>query len=371
MIVSRRNPDTGEPIEEASNLQTVKPEDQEKLAFILRKNVFDAKYAHYQEANNSEIEFINPDLWDLLKEHLGHYPYHVFRDSPVTLPSPYEPIVFYFDELSAAVLQSNQDEAENKRVARQDLKRLLTVISGGNSGDAKLDKYFKMRPNYKKPTLQNTSEPETIQFADLWTVFPPGTLVYGQPFQNEHQVFVVKDNCVTWPEKNLKRTGGRNYNPWEMDVWTYDWKDSTFRRTDFTLMFEDFDGHLPLTSLPYFPFELHPDHNTVRKQLIERGQRFRSICETKEGQRLFDYGGYAISEQKGFSGMKYDNEVGCYSIMWSLGAKTLMEVIHLSLGRIYGGLAIYKFECSVRHIEICRESQPRKRRVVCPDGQVH
>ncbi|CAG8972133.1 hypothetical protein HYALB_00008138 [Hymenoscyphus albidus] len=308
VVIIRSDPETGEPIEQASKLQTVKREDQKQRAFILRKNVFDAKFMRYQLANSSEIDIINPELWELLKEHLGHYPYHIFRDSPVTLQSPFEPIIFHFDELSSVAQQSTQDETDAQRVAREDMKRLLDVISSGDSGDEKLDKYFKMRPNYRKQVEENTIDPETIQFMDLWTAFPPGTLIFGKPFQGEDQVFVVKDNCSTWPQKLPMRNGGRTYNPWELDAWTYDWKDGNFRRIDFTLEFEEFDGHLPLTSLPYFPFELHPQHEDVRKRLIERGMKFRKICEAKEDQRLFDYGGQAISEQKGFA--KHDKEGG-------------------------------------------------------------
>lgn len=315
MVVSRRNPATGEPIEEDSKLQTVKHEDEKKRAFVLRKKVFDDKFAKFQNDNSSEIDIINPDLWNLLKKHLGDYPYHIFRDSPVTLYSPYENIVFEFDALRAASQHSPQDETEAMRVAREDLGRLLNVISGGDSGDAKLDKYFKMRPNYKRPNQLNKAEPETIQFTDLWTVFPPGTLVYGRPFQNEHQVFVVKDNAFPWPERSTRLTFGRQYDPWELDAWTYDWKDGSFRRSDFTLKFEEFEGHLPLTSLPYYPFDMKSDSDAIRKDLIQRGHKFRAVCEAKEGQRLFEYGGLAISEHKGFSGMKYDSPVSRYPSM--------------------------------------------------------
>lgn len=249
--------------------------------------------------DSSEIEILNLNLWGLLKEHLGDYPYHTFRESPVTLDSPYEAIVFNFDALEGVEKETPKDDDD--KLAREDLGRLLRAISGGSSGDQKLDKYFKLRPTYRSSA--------TITFQDLWTVFPPGTLVYGRPFQNEHQVFVVKDNALTWPLKDQQRSGGRDYYPWKLEAWSYDWRDGTFRRTDYTLLFEQFEGHLPLTMLPYYPLHLHQEQEKVRQELVERGKRFRRYCQAKEGERLFEYQGKAVSEKTGFSNLKQDDEV--------------------------------------------------------------
>lgn len=258
--------------------------------------------------DSSEIEVLNPFLWDLLKEHLGDYPNHTFRESAVTLYSPYEPLVFEYDRLRHVADETPKDD--NDKQARKDLHSLLDAMSGGASGDESLDKYFKMRPNYFKTVSgERASEPQTVTFMDLWTVFPPGTLVYGKPFQDQHQVFVVKDNLQTWPFKDEQRSGGRDYFPWKLEAWSYDLQDRTFRRADYTLIFEDFDGHLPLEMLPYYPFQLHPQHADVREELIERGKLFRRYCQAKEGERLFLYDGRAVHEKTGFSNMKQMDEV--------------------------------------------------------------
>ena len=145
------------------------------MAFVLRKTVHDQ---FSDEENSSEIDIINLDLWNILKEHLGDYPYHIFRASPVTLVSPYEPIVFAWDVLTKAARQEAKDERDKQ--ARHDLQNLLDILSGGASGDSKLDKYFK-----SGRTCINEG---SIHFDELWTIFSPGTLVYGTPFQDEGQV---------------------------------------------------------------------------------------------------------------------------------------------------------------------------------------
>ncbi|KAF4462794.1 AAA family ATPase [Fusarium albosuccineum] len=300
VVINRTDPDTGEAIEENSKLQTSQDKDvnNDKYAFILRKNVQDSNDSG---PSSSEIEITSSDLWALLKNHLGHYPYHIFRGSPVTLSSPYEAIIFQFDDL---LLETQKvPENDNDKQTRDDLKLLLDTISSGSSGDERLDKYFKMRPNYKK------QDQETIQFEDLWTIFPPGTLVYGGPFQGQPQVFVVKDNWRPWPwpKSDTGRAGGNNLE-WYLDAWSYDWRDGSFSRNLLELDFEPFDGHLPLTSLPFYPFKLHPDYDIVRAELIERGKQFRKICEAKEGSRLFEYKGKTIFERKGFLAMRNADE---------------------------------------------------------------
>ncbi|KAI1113380.1 hypothetical protein F5Y14DRAFT_213449 [Nemania sp. NC0429] len=290
VIISKVDED-GEPIESEGELQTTIKEDNSEYAFILKRFVFDSTS---QNSGSSEINITNPELWDLLKFHLRWYPYHIFSDSPVTLNSPFEPIVFSWDLLEAA----SKDGADTNRQAKDDLKLLLDTISSGKSGDQKLDKFFKSRSNYKG------QQQETVQFDDLWTIFAPGTLIYGKPFQNEDQVFVVKDSRWPWPRQGA-RPG--EYPPWSLEAWSYDWDGSSFRRTIYILNFEHFDGHKPVTTLPYYPLKMHADPEEVRSRLIKRGKLFQRYCNTKNESRMFDYKGYAILEKKGFSGMKTED----------------------------------------------------------------
>jgi hypothetical protein len=306
IVVNVRNAE-GESVEKQDDPQKPKDTDLEDYAFILKKNVYPKTATVDYDTDPSEIEILSTGLWGLLRESLGWYPYHIFRESPVTLESPFEAIVFQWEELQTVAQQATVDGKDKQ--AREDLKLLLDTISGGSSGDEKLDKYFKARPNYKK------SGTETVQFADLWTVFPPGTLIYGKPFQDEDQVFIVIDNKLTWPQTD-RSTG--NPAPWRLEAWTYDWNNKSFGRTSFIIEFNPFDGHLPLTSLEYYPFQLHPLYGKIWKGLVERGRTFRRICTVEEGSQLFEYAGNAILEKKGFVGISQDDQV-CVKIRHEQG----------------------------------------------------
>jgi hypothetical protein len=283
--LNKPDPDTGERKDQLPTDPTpIIPRDTSH-AFTLRKNF----YQH--EGSDGEIEINDLGLWKLLKDLLRHYPYHTFQGDPVTLYSPYEPIILNWEKLeSAAMTPPNVGEDGQ---ARSDLKLLLDTILSG-SGDAKLDKFFRTRASNR--------EQKTVTFETLWTIFPPGTIVYGKPFQKEDQIFIVRDNRATWPDVSRR-------NPtWGLDAWTYDWNGKIFGRKCLRLDFEQFEGHKPITSLPYYPFELHENREAIENQLRSRGIKYREFCTAKRGQRMFKYSGDAIFGKKGFSGVQGDDD---------------------------------------------------------------
>lgn len=329
------DPNTGERVQKEATTDS-KQESEENLAFILRKIIY-GKFADGGENDESEIDIKNPRLWEILKSKLGHYPYHTFRGSPVTLYSPYEALVFNWDILQEeAEKQGNEGEEQE---ARDDLKELLDTISGGASGCSKLDKYFKTRSAYL--------EQRTIQFDDIWTIFPPGTLIYGKPFQNQDQVFLVQDNKQTWPRKDDRP---QQFLPWKMSCWTYDWTGETFERTSFSVPIEQFDGHRPIIALPYFPFDMHPQHEEIKMRLIERGKNFRKLCKAKEGDRLFEYAGDTIFGKKGFSGLVQDDDD---ADMQSRSTRSELSFYRRVLPPPSGGLTSYAAPSAIKstHVE--------------------
>lgn len=247
-------------------------------AFTLRKFVYND-----EEDNQAELDITNVDLWNLLKDVIGGYPGHIFRGPPVTIPSPYEPLIFSWDRLQQVSKAKPKDKRDKQ--ARTDLELLLDTLSSG-SGDLKLDKYFKMRESNK--------EQKSVTFETLWTLFPPGTLVYGKAFLEQDQVFVVRENISPWPHLNTL---------WTLSGWTYDWDGNKFKRVSLSIPIQGFHGHKLITTLPFYPLEFQIKHAEIKKDLIERGKTFRKICMAREGLRMFEYSGKAIFEKRGFSGV--------------------------------------------------------------------
>jgi hypothetical protein len=293
ILISRIDPKTGErkdypPSDLSSETNSVNVDTH---ALTLRKYIDEDP-----EENAGEIEITSQDLWTLLKKHLGHHPYHTFRGPPVVLNSPYQALVFNWEILKKVSEELAEDDANKK--AKYELKNLLETISSG-SGDAKLDKYFKTRESNK---VQNS-----VTFDTLWTLFPPGTLVYGKPFQEQDQVFIVQDNIRTWPVKWPERAHRGNVT-WSILCWIYDWDGTTFRQMSLELVFEHFDGLKPIVSLLYYPLEFNENSRNIKTLLIERGAAYKRFCTTKEGSRMFDYNGEAIFVKRGFSGVQGDDD---------------------------------------------------------------
>ncbi|KAL9099369.1 MAG: hypothetical protein Q9187_009507 [Circinaria calcarea] len=264
----------------SDQLPTIPQGTDTSHAFTLRKNVYE------NDSNDGEIEIHSQGLWNLLKEHLSHHPNHIFPASPITLYSPYEALIFEWERLEQATKEKPRDEIDKQ--ARSDLELLLGTIASG-SGDLKLDKYFKTRESNK--------EQKSITFETLWTIFPPGELIYGKPFQGDDQVFIVQDILRPWPNNSLR-----------LLCWTYDWNGEKFKRLSLSLIIDRFDGHKPIKSLPYYPLELNECHEAIKKCLIDRGRSFRDFCTAKQGARMFEYSGDIIFDKKGFSGVHINDD---------------------------------------------------------------
>ncbi|KAJ5885543.1 hypothetical protein N7495_010053 [Penicillium taxi] len=251
---------------------------QEDYAFTLRKFISDDP----SDDNNSEIEIESPALWELMKKCVEGYPYHIYQGNlPKTLDAPFEAIIFNWDNLlKATQIANNADQ-----LARDDLRALLEIIDNG-TGSLKLDNYLRKR--------RSLMEQKLITFEALWTLFPPGCLVYGKVFQDQDQVFIVEDNTRPWPSRDT----------FDLKCWAYDWDGYQFKRLPLRLKFDSFDDEKPINSLPYYPLKFNEDSDGLRSKLMQRGMKYRKLCTAKSGSQMFEYLGQASFLKKGFSGLQ-------------------------------------------------------------------
>ncbi|KAJ5776441.1 uncharacterized protein N7511_001452 [Penicillium nucicola] len=252
-----------------------KPLDTEGRAFTLRKRVLDDP-----TTNSGELDIQSLPLWDLLKKVFQIYPGHIFQGSPKTIHSPYEPLILYWDKL-----QETAKDSTIEATARTDLTLLLDTISSG-SGDAKLDKYFKTRDQDREQNLTT--------YDNLWTLFTPGSLVYGKAFQDEDEVFLVECNTSPWPSRDKD-------DEWQVLCWAYDWNGQSFKRLPIRLNFEVFEDRKPITSLQFYPLAFCKDSDILKKKLVRRGEQYRKFCTAKKGSQMFGYDGLVTIVKRGFT----------------------------------------------------------------------
>ncbi|ORY63320.1 AAA family ATPase [Pseudomassariella vexata] len=288
ILVNRYDSSSGErkDFEPKDSDAASKDKQSTKYAWQLRKVI------DQDEEDYSEIEIFGKPLRDLLQRLLHHYPYHLFLGDIVILVSPYEPLVHNWCLLYKETAKDGGDE--NEKIARNDLKEMMETIRQG-SGDPKLDEYFKVRESLRAS--------RSITFSNLWTIFPPGMLVYGRPFMKQPQVFIVMENDLTWPVFNPR---SHTHKTWELGCFTYDWTGQRFKRRLIKLRIDSFEGQKPIATLPIQPWEGMEKANDIKKQLLERGRIFRKYCTLPSERRLFKYAGKAIVNRSGIRGVVPD-----------------------------------------------------------------
>jgi hypothetical protein len=233
----------------------------------------------------------------LLRNLLPHFPDHIFDDADPKFSSPFEVFIHNWDLLKTAVAKEVEEPLEKQDL--ENLKALMNIMST-NSGDTKLEAYFKTRE-------ANTAAGK-ITYDNVWTLFPPGELVMSKPYLDQEQFFLVQGNYLLgWPITESKR---RKVPPaWIVVCWAYDWDGSSFERKGFEFKIEKFSGARSINTLNLFPVSFYKDPKveggsweaSLKKKLMDRGRRFREICIAKRGSRMFEYDGIALSRGRGLS----------------------------------------------------------------------
>ncbi|KAK9780209.1 putative AAA family ATPase [Seiridium cardinale] len=261
------------------------PKEATKQAFVLRKIV---PRPDDDDPDYAELEITGPELSNILRKTIKSYTLHRLAEGSFRLIAPYRHIIHYWDALEHETRQ--QCDSKEEKVARSDLGLLLSQLKEW-SGDISLDDYLKIRGD-----LVST---DNITFETLWTIFPPGTLVYSKSFLKQDQVFVVLDSWRTWPE--AKPPNRRNdQRTWGLNCLTYDWNGSDFHRYSVTISIPEFEETKPIATLPVYPWKFVSNKAEMKERLLTRGNKFRKYCVSSAQSLMFKYNGPAVIDKKGF-----------------------------------------------------------------------
>ena len=244
----------------------------------------------------------------------------------MTISSKFEPIIHRWsqlndlasnDESKAAVAELLEDinsadstsfltplkNAGKLQQARADLKNLLEQVKNAPG----LEDYF------------SGPVDETVSFEYLWTIFPPGELVFSQTNMGHSQMFIVKE-CTDYINKGRKS----NEKSWSFVCWCYDWNGSTFKRVPVNFTFDDFKGKKPISTLHCYPLKFYRGSSEndggsvveignikdIEARLVDRGKRYRELCLKEQGKQIFEYHGFALARGSGVRHVGDDKQVG-------------------------------------------------------------
>ncbi|KFY28457.1 hypothetical protein V493_02921 [Pseudogymnoascus sp. VKM F-4281 (FW-2241)] len=254
----------------------------------------------YRKTRNGAADF--PDMvlgrrmCSLLRKFLPHFPDHDLDTEDPMFVTPFPMLIFNWSLLEREANKETEDAEEKQDL--ENLRALMKIVST-NSGDPKLDSYFRSRD----ANLKNGK----ITFDTIWTLFPPGEMVISRPFLDQDQIFIVQGSVrYGWPHAEANHR--RKPPAWTIICWSYDWDGAYFDRKPFEFDIEPFSGTRSINSLVAYPVKFYSDpvdgatwDVKLKLALISRGKRFREICVSPRGSRMFDYFGLGLSRGRGIS----------------------------------------------------------------------
>lgn len=123
-----------------------------------------------------------------------------------------------------------------------------------------------------KKSLRQLIEACNITFNLLWTLFRSDEIIYTSTYNALDEPRAFKIDCVSKESSPIKGT-------WYLVQRRYiDFDGNAFGYGSIEFKIHSYKGPIRITSLPCFPIKYHEEHETLRKQLIERGNKFISLA---------------------------------------------------------------------------------------------
>ncbi|KAH0543404.1 hypothetical protein FGG08_002262 [Glutinoglossum americanum] len=282
IVVSKYDPQTGIRADFVGNTPVSAIEDKEDIACTFRRVIFPGP----GQQDFSQVIVQSIELQKLLMEIVGDdYPGQSWSGEIVNIPSPFTPLVHYWDALLSAAKENPSDD-EKRNEARQDLGLLLESVK---KGAEELETYFKARESNLKAHITT--------YETMWSLFVPGEKVIAKPFLNTRQIFVVSAPLDNWSESGKQAS---------IDCWCYDWNGREMVKVYFSLKIEKFKGTKRINELECYPIKYYKDDNgTIKNEedlcesLTKRGRGFDRIVRGPKGAgQMHSYAGEALVDQR-------------------------------------------------------------------------
>jgi hypothetical protein len=185
--------------------QLAKPKDTHDLVWTRR---FDQNNRY----EYSEVQIISNELQDLFRVELAHDPrMHFSSDQQFeqTLESPFGPLLQNWQRLEELVTEDC--ESARWQTLKQQIAEARTsgkpyfptppvdIVKAKEDLSLLLNQVRTLPESMNALAAMETANTSgTIHFEHLWTIFPPGALVYSANFLKRDQIFVVKE-CASKP----------------------------------------------------------------------------------------------------------------------------------------------------------------------------
>ncbi|KAI1860609.1 hypothetical protein JX265_009072 [Neoarthrinium moseri] len=221
---------------------------------------------HYDSDNELSYTrlYVNPQpIRQLLYDVIGNYPSDPIDVDDTQIEAPYHSLFYYRKQLEAEGMKRFDGDAE----ALSQLQLLLNWT----------DTHFELDTAARNRCLNG--DVNAIAYDRLWTLFPPGTIIYCKLLE-QHRAFRVVENWYDTselPGLSLK-------------VQFIDFDGERIGTRKLELFVPKYTGTQDLSELPTMPLDLLADVDEVREALTTRGRKFERYI----GQHYEQYNGVGL-----------------------------------------------------------------------------
>lgn len=193
------------------------------------------------------IEVRNPEVRDVLFEVFKGFDDIVPQVKYLVLLAPFRQFFWRWERFEDAI-----EQQENK-IVKTILLQLRSIVK------AELAEAFAVSKELTSHGI--------ITFKYIWTIFPPGELIYSCGDYDPDRFYAVKTSQRT-----------RRGVSYELSCRFVDWDGNAFGYGHRELFIEFFKGTKKITDLEAYPEKYIPDYEAVRSSCIERGRKFRELA---------------------------------------------------------------------------------------------
>ena len=226
------------------------------------------------------IEMLSPDFVRTLSEVA---PYSVdlppLADGFLILAEPLMPLFWNRQHLTDFVEKDSIANPEKDKRAKTHTRLILDWMRNENGDTSK-----------KLDEIESAAS-EHIDFADVWMLYAPGTVVFTKE-EGEWEALVI--DSVRGCQKSVRRRSGQHdYTRLDLTCWAIDYDGEIFGRVWSTHCITPFQNKKEIKSLPLVPDKFLPDCEAVKESLRARGRHFWEL----QGQNYKEYTGELYSQR--------------------------------------------------------------------------
>ena len=211
------------------------------------------KYGHSGRYKYTQLEIQSRWIIKALQEIIGKYEGVNFNTKVVTITEPPRCLFHYRNELQQYA------ESSDDRKMKAHMQLCLQYVEKTLEEEMKVFAAFK----------SDMSRTPSLEHRHLWMVFKPGCLVYEKIDGVER---LSRLHSISRTEREDEAENAWNIST---DIVKYCGSKIGFLRQSETI--EVYGGSRPVCELSAVPLDLHPEATRIRRDLLERGQKFLSF----------------------------------------------------------------------------------------------